>query len=394
VPDAPARVLFLNSGILGHRTVGGLFRDVAALVPGIDAVHVDLSSGLTWTDRVARRLFSLRLAPSRGVAANVDLRRWREEMNVGLLAARRIAHLERERGKFDLVHFHTQAAAYASLRRMRQTPSIVSIDCTQCLASREAASTVSRATYLPNVMHDALVFRRAAAITATSRWAADDLVERYPECAGKVHVMPYPVRTHFPSATVEARVERLRTDPGRPVHVLFVGGDFPRKGGPELLEAWRASGFGRRATLQMVTDWPLAADALPDGVRLVRGVTPHADRWKELWQTADLFVMPARHEAFGLVYQEAAAAGVPVIATRINAIPEIVEDGRTGLLVPPGDAAALVRSMQTLVGSADLRHRMGAAAMARIAPATCAAYAAQLQRLITAALDTQDVYAA
>ena len=186
--DAPARVLFLNSGILGHRTVGALFREVAALLPRVDAVHTDLSADLKLTDRVARRLLSLRFAPSRGVAANVDLRRWREELNVGFLAARRIAQLERQRGPFDLLHFHTQASAYASLGRMRQTPCIVSIDCTQCLASREAESTVSRASYLPNIVHDAFVFRRAAAITATSRWAADDLVERYPDCAAKVHV--------------------------------------------------------------------------------------------------------------------------------------------------------------------------------------------------------------
>ena len=392
--DAPARVLFLNSGILGHRTVGALFREVAALLPHVDAVHTDLSDGLKLTDRVARRLLSLRFAPSRGVAANVDLRRWREELNVGFLAARRIAQLERQRGPFDLLHFHTQASAYASLGRMRQTPCIVSIDCTQCLASREAESTVSRASYLPNIVHDAFVFRRAAAITATSRWAADDLVERYPDCAAKVHVLPYPVRTQFPESIVEARFERGRTDPDGRAQVLFVGGDFPRKGGPELLDAWQAGGFARDAILRMVTEWPVAADAVPEGVQLVRGIAPHSEPWKDLWQSADVFVMPARHEAFGLVYQEAAAAGLPVIATRINAVPEIVEDGRTGILVAPGDSAALVRAMRTLIDSAELRRRMGAAALAGVAPATTASYAARLQQLVAKALETDDAYAA
>ena len=394
MPDTSRRVLFLNSGILGHRTVGGLFRDVAALLPRIDAVHVDLSGELSWADRAVRRVFSLRLAPSRGLAANLDLRRWREELNVGLLAGRRIARLELESGPFDVLHFHTQASAYASLRRMRQTPSIVSIDCTQCLASREAESSVSRASYYPNVVHDALVFRRASVITSTSRWAADDLLQRYPACAGKVHVMAYPVRTHFPHSIVDVRFERTHAEPGRPVQVLFIGGDFRRKGGPELLEAWHAGGFAAGAALQLVTDWPAAQDELPDGVRIVRGITPHSDAWKELWRTADLFVMPSRHEAFGMVYQEAAAAGVPVVATRLNAIPEIVEDGRTGILVPPGDQSALVQAMRALVDSAELRRRMGAAAIARVAGATPAAYAARLQRLITAALDTHDVYAA
>jgi alpha-maltose-1-phosphate synthase len=393
VADAPVRVLFLNSGILGHCTVAALFHDVAALVPRIEAVHVDLSSGLTWADRAARRLFSLRLAPDRGFAGNVDLRRWREELNVGLLAARRIARLERQHGPFDVLHFHTQASAYASLRRMRQTPSIVSIDCTQCLASREAESPVSRATYLPNVLHDASVFRRASAITATSRWAADDLVKRYPECGHKVHVMPYPVRMHLPPAIVDMRFERC-SDPDRRVQLLFVGGDFPRKGGPELLDAWRSGGFADRAVLHVVTGWPVAQDELPEGVRLVRGVAPHTARWRELWRTSDLFVMPARHEAFGLVYQEAAAAGLPVIATRLNAVPEIVEDGGSGILVPPGDQSALVGAMRSLIDSRELRRRMGTAAIGRVASATPAAYAARLQQLITAAVGTDDVYAA
>ena len=385
---------FLNSGILGHRTVSALFQDVAALLPRLDAVHVDLSHELSWADRAARRIFSLPLAPARGVVGNLDLRRWREELNVGLLAARRLGRLERERGPFSLLHFHTQASAYGSLNRMRHTPTIVSIDCTQSLASAEAESAVSRSTYLPNVIHDAFVFRRASIITATSRWAAADLLKRYPACQGKVHVLPYPVRARFPDSIVELRAERVRAEPDRPVHVLFIGGDFPRKGGPELLNAWREGGFASRAVLQLVTEWPLAPGDIPHGVRILRGVEPHSERWRELWREADCFVMPPRHEAFGLVYQEAAAAGLPVIATRISAIPEIVEHDRTGILVPPNDPAALVRAMDSLIASGELRRRLGQAAQARIAVATPAAYAARLYSLIAPVLETHGRYAA
>ena len=394
MPDGATRIAFLNSGILGHRTVGALFRDVAALLPRVEPVHVDLSGELSWADRAARRIFSLPLAPARGIAGNLDLRRWREEVNVGLLAARRLARLERERGRFAVLHFHTQASAYASLKRMRHTPAIVSIDCTQSLASNEAASAISRSTYMANVLHDAFVFRRASVITATSRWAADDLLKRYPGGVGKVHVMPYPVSAHFPDSIVEMRAARLRAEPARPVHVLFIGGDFPRKGGPELLEAWRQGGFADRAVLQVVTEWPLAQRDMPDGVRVVSGVAPHSERWKELWHEADCFVMPPRHEAFGLVYQEAAAAGLPVVATRINAIPEIVEHDRTGILVPPGDAAALVRAMESVIASGELRRRLGKAAQTRIAAATPAAYAARLHSLIASVLETHGRFAA
>ena len=388
------RALFVNSGILGHRTVADLLREATALLPQLEAAHLDLSDELNWTDRAVRRVFSLRLAPSQGPAANVDLRRWREELNVGLLAARRIARLEQQDGPFALLHFHTQAAAYASLRRMRRTPSIVSIDCTQQLASREALSSVGQATYFPNVVHDAFVFRRAAAITATSQWAAADLVARHPDCAAKVHVMPYPVRTCFHSSIVEKRAARWPSDSGRPVRVLFIGGDFRRKGGDDLLAAWRTGHFDGRAVLDLVTNWPLDPGTLPAGVRLVRGVPPHSREWVDLWRSADLFVMPSRHEAFGVVYQEAAAAGLPVVATLINAIPEIVVDRETGILVPPADTGALIRAMDLLIDSAQLRHDLGRAALTRISRLTPAAYATRLDTIIHGVLEAHDAYAA
>jgi glycosyltransferase involved in cell wall biosynthesis len=76
--------------------------------------------------------------------------------------------------------------------------------------------------------------------------------------------------------------------------------------------------------------------------------------------------MPTRNEAFGLVYQEAAAAGLPAIGSRLNAVPEIIDDGVTGLLVSPGDRTALARALETLLASAELRERLGRNARAKI----------------------------
>jgi alpha-maltose-1-phosphate synthase len=383
VTDPRRRALFVNSGILGHATVARLLRDVTALIPTIDATHINLSDGLTKGDRLARWLFSIRLTPLAGRFGNLDLRRWRQELNVGLLAARRIAAAERQR-HVDLLHFHTQAAAYASLARMRRTVSIVSIDCTQRQASLEATSRLACWSYQPNIIHDGLVFRAAAAIVATSRWAADDVADRYPDCAAKLHVMPYPVGiSGSDSAWVDERAARARSVPASPVRVLFVGGDFLRKGGADLLAAWVAGAFADRAVLEVVTDWPLLADRLPRGVHVVSGVAGYTREWFEMWRRADLFVMPTRHEAFGMVYQEAAAAGLPVIGTSINAIPDIVQDERTGLLVGPGDTDGLRRAMGRLIDSPELRREMGTAAR-RWTERTAApeAYAARLGAII------------
>jgi glycosyltransferase involved in cell wall biosynthesis len=358
---ARTRVLFINTGMLGHRAVAGLLKEAAALMPDVDATHIDLSRELTVRDRLMRVLLSIRVAPRTGRLANLDLHRWRQELNVGLLASRRITAAETER-PFDLLQFHTQAAAYASLERMSRIPSVVSIDATQRLASLEAGSSVARLTYQPNVIHDRQVFAKAAAIVSTSDWAARDLLKDDPELAGKTHVLPYPVRCWCDASWIGERAK-----PGdRLIRALFMGGDFPRKGGPDLLDAWREGGFAGSATLDLVTDWPLDPAALPPGVCLHRGVRPSTSEWLELWRRSDLFVMPTRHEAFGMVFQEAAASGLPVVATNINAIPEIVLDGTTGLLVEPGDRASLIGALRTLIDQRALRARMGAAALERI----------------------------
>ena len=134
---------------------------------------------------------------------------------------------------------------------------------------------------------------------------------------------------------------------------------------------------------EVVTDWPLPAQALPPGITLTPGVAASSDRWRELWRRADAYVMPTRHEAFGIVYEEAAASGIPAIGSDINAVPEIIQDGATGCLVPPGDRAALARAPRALLESADLRNRMGIAARERVSQrASLPVYAARLNAII------------
>jgi hypothetical protein len=93
--------------------------------------------------------------------------------------------------------------------------------------------------------------------------------------------------------------------------------------------------------------------------------------------------MPARHEAFGIVYEEAGASGIPAIGSDINAIPEIIQHGGTGFLVPPGDRQALVGALRTLIDSSVLRERMGCAARQSVTTrAAVPVYAAKLGSII------------
>jgi glycosyltransferase involved in cell wall biosynthesis len=80
---------------------------------------------------------------------------------------------------------------------------------------------------------------------------------------------------------------------------------------------------------------------------------------------ADVFCLPSYREGFGMTLIEAAACGVPAVASRIYGITDAVAEGKTGLLFPPGDVPALTQALLELIESNDLRQRMGGAARAR-----------------------------
>ena len=353
--------LFVNSGILGQRTFAAFVdRAFAGGRDGIRATQVVLTDAMTARERVVRRVLCARLWPDAAGVRNLDRARYRAELNAGLQARGRIRRLEREGRRFDVLHFHRQTTAYASLDRMRRTPSIVSIDCTQRCVLQLAATRAEARSYLPNVRRDGEVFRAARLIVSTSRWAADALREEYPECATEVAVMPNPVLLeHFDPAWAQERHARAADAPDRRPRVLFMGGDFSRKGGDDLVETWREGRFGERARLDLVTHAAVPSAREAEGIHVHTGVAARSDAWRALWREADVFVLPTRDEAFGTVFQEAAAAGLPAIGTRINAVPEIVLDGETGVLVPPRDRAALAAALDRLLASPELRLEMG-----------------------------------
>lgn len=109
---------------------------------------------------------------------------------------------------------------------------------------------------------------------------------------------------------------------------------------------------------------------LENEVRLL-GLTDHVRflGWQEnveaLMSRWDIFAMPSLQEAFGIAALEAMAAGLPVVATAVGGVPELVQDGRTGWLVPPADPAALAERLRALLIDRELRIAMGAAGYAR-----------------------------
>ena len=358
------RVLFVNTGIMGHATVARLIREALRGHDEVEAEYLDLSRELSVGERMSRRLLTMGPGPTTA-AGTLVASRYRHEMDAGVRAARRISALERSGRTFDVIHFHTQAAAWWSLPRMRRSPCVVSIDATQRLMRKDVDSSLVRGGYAAGAVRDARVFRAARAIISTSRWAAEDAARDLDQGAQNIHVMQYPVSLDGFDAAWGG--ERRARAADRPVHCLFIGGLFHEKGGDDLLAAWQRCAFGSCALLTIVTnDERVDEGRLPGGVSVVRGVRARTPEWLSLWRDADLFVMPTRSDPFGLVYQEAAAASLPVIATQLNAVPEIVAHGETGLLVPVGDTQSIATALQRLVGDADVRRGMGEAARRRV----------------------------
>ena len=357
-------VAFVNSGILGLTSFSKYIREAMVADPAIDARHVNLTDRLSRSERVLRFAMCARLWPDGWLGLkNVDFARLRQEYHAGIQATRRIrAILTSER--IDVLHFHRQSTAYASVGIMRRVPSIVSIDCTQDAVIGVAESAFERWTYGANAALDGAILRAASAIVSTSDWAADCVRRRYPDCTTPVHVMPTPVQLRFfDERWIEERSTRARS--GVPPRVLFMGGDFIRKGGGDLLAAWTAGGFHRYATLDIVTDWPLDVSHIR-AARVIRHIDAYSPEWCQLWRTADIFVLPSRSEAFANVFQEAAAAGLPSIGARVDAVTEIIVDGLSGIVVPPRDPQALSEALGTLILSPDLRQQYGRAARTRI----------------------------
>ncbi len=164
-------------------------------------------------------------------------------------------------------------------------------------------------------------------------------------------------------------VDTTRFRPGPPadrnqVTVVYVGRLEPVKGVDILLEAWaRLAPAHPSARLEVVGDGSaVPAGGLPPGVTCVGQVADPLPTY----QRADLLVLPSRDEGLPNALLEGMACGLAAVATRVGAVPEVVEDEVSGLVVEPEAPAALAEAIAALLRDPERRQRMGEAARQRV----------------------------
>jgi glycosyltransferase involved in cell wall biosynthesis len=274
------------------------------------------------------------------------------------LAARSALRRTLSRDPVDAVFIHTQVSALLARAVMRAIPTVVSVDATPRNFDDEGAAYGHRrqgelAERLKLAVNRRAL-REAGAVVAWNRWARDSLVADYGVPADRVSVIP-------PGVDV-ARFRPGEPRPaGSPVRVLFVGGDFERKGGHDLLEAVR--GLDAEVEVDMVTGRAPAVARAEPWVRVWEGLTPQSPQLVDLYGQADVFVLPTRGDCLAQVVAEAMASGLPVVTTRVGAMSEMVQHGVTGHLVPPRSPRALREALAALIADPAGRRAMGAAGL-------------------------------
>ncbi|MFE1250996.1 glycogen synthase [Streptomyces sp. NPDC058735] len=218
----------------------------------------------------------------------------------------------------------------------------------------------------------------ADAVIAVSSAMREDILGCYPALdPAKVHVVHNGIDTSLyrPDHGTDA-LDRIGLDRSRP-YVLFVGRITRQKGVPHLLRAVRDIDPAAQVVLCAgAPDTPeidrefreLFAELseVRDGVFWIPRMLPRPEVIQLLTHAA-LFVCPSVYEPLGIVNLEAMACGTPVVASAVGGIPEVVDDGGTGLLVPAGDGfeAGLARAMDTVLGDPGAARRMGEAGRQR-----------------------------
>jgi N-acetyl-alpha-D-glucosaminyl L-malate synthase BshA len=270
-------------------------------------------------------------------------------------------------GGLDLVHAHYALPHAASAELARQVLAAdgggAALRVVTTLHGTDITLVGSDPSYLPLTRFSILA---SDAVTVPSRWLAEatrrmlDLPATFP-----IDVVPNFVDVD----RFRPRARTGATPADRPPVLVHVSNFRPLKRVGDVVAVFARVRAAGPARLRLVGDGPDRAAAVAELARL--GLAADVDLLGEqvdlpsALADAEVFLLPSESESFGLAALEALACGVPVVASDVGGLPEVIADGEVGFLHRVGDVAGMAASARRLLGDPLLRGRMAAAARAR-----------------------------
>lgn len=183
------------------------------------------------------------------------------------------------------------------------------------------------------------LYSRIDCIFPMSKWLADSFCSDFSVNENKVFPVGAGINLPRISPPCSSRQNTKK--------ILFVGKDFRRKGGHVLIEAFSiVKKHIKNAELIIVGP---ELDNLPEGIHCEGFISKDSvnglNKLLKLYSEANIFVLPTLYEPFGIAYAEAMAHKLPCIGTNNFAIPEIIDENKTGLLIPPNDSKSLAEAI-------------------------------------------------
>ena len=290
------------------------------------------------------------------------LRNW--TLKASEVARRRVNRLMADGSRIDAIVSNSIVPMLFLRRRAPGIPIILSLDATPRLLGTMAAhydKTEPRAQALRIWLDRELVagglYRKAARLYPWSEFARESLVRDYRVRPDRAEVLPPGIDlVEWPRPEPPGGATRSEG----PVKLLFVGGDFERKGGDLVLRLSRLPEF-RNCEFHLVTRRFLGEKG--ENVHVHEGLAADSRKLRGLFSSSDLFLMPTRADfAPTMAVCEALASGLPVVTSRIGGMDTVIAHGENGFVAGVGAFEELARHTRELVENTGLRHRMAAAA--------------------------------
>ena len=342
-PGERPRLLLITLGTLGWSTLADRLDRFAATRPDLSTYHLRLSTPepMRWANRGLPKLGLAHLMhPS--VTWDLLLRSWLVRDRLPL-------------NSFDAIYVAPITLMTALTRNRAKVPRLAA----SCDTTAGSWNWIKQGS-------PGGVFRPGSAPPNAAEkrlFESCDLITPWTDGLARAIEIDYAIPKHRILVTPPS-VDRICADRQwgtlRLPRVVFVGNDFLRKGGPELV-GWHQRHAKRACELHIVS-----SKAIPDR-RLENvvwhGRVPNETLTQQLLPEMDLFVFPTKSDTVGIVLAEAQAAGLPVVTYKVGFLPDMLAEGRSGLSFELGDSGGFYAAIGRLIGSPDLLKSLSAGAL-------------------------------